>query len=441
MTEMKFRLELNDKPNSQSLHEVFIRINDRGSRQKVKTNVYCRKEHFGVYKDVLVKDAKTKIEKVVNKRILTHGKWISNKDREAAYKNNQLEKKLNEYKKTYDKKKEIAQFVTKEAVVEEIKRPFELRNVIDYMTKKIEKYEKNDDYENKKGYITAKNHLANYLDTRRRKNIDFREIDNDFLESYESYLRNLTIGAEKKKRSVGSVHTIIKRLRTVFNDAIKDKTLTPDIYPFAIYQLPTPPKVYKERLNEEEFIQWENQKYERDSFKFVCQQAFLFAVYMAGMRIEDLLSLKVKNIIHGRITYNMRKGNTNNKLKSIKITPKIQEILNYFVTKQSKPEDYVFPILPANAATLTNTEYKKMIGAKTALINKFLKQIAEDACIDKNVKTHIARHSFSSKALKKTKDIKALQEALGHSDPKITAGYLEELNIENLDEMMDSVFE
>lgn len=434
MSEIKFRLELNDKPNKEGLHEVFIIIRENGKRQKVKTEVFCLNEHFGSLKAVPGSETK--------KRTLTWGKWITSKDKEAAYKNNQLEKKLSEYRKTYSEKKEVHGYVSKEQVISAVQAPYNLKNIIDYLDKRIKEYGETDNYQNQKGYVTAKNHLLSFIKSHlKRDSLDFREIDKAFLQKYERYLLSKKITKEKKTRSIGSVHTIMKRLRAIFNNAISEGVITPDIYPFKLYQLPTVPKTYKERLTSEELDQFENVKYDRSDLKFTIQKAFLFAVRMAGIRIEDLLSLKVKNIAAGRITYHMRKGNTNKKLKSIKITPKIQEILKHFVTKKSKPEDFIFPLMPPNADTFSNTEYKKEIGRKTSLINKYLKLIAEDACIDKNITTHIARHSFASVALKKTKDIKALQEALGHSDPKITAGYLAELNIENLDEMMDSVFD
>lgn len=434
MNEVKFRLELNDKPNKEGLQEVFIIVRENGKRQKIKTEVFCKNEHFGVIKESPGSKSK--------KRSLTWGKWVTSKDRDATYKNNQLEKKLSDYRKTYNEKKEVLGYVSKEQVISAVQAPYNLKNIIDYLEKSIKEYGEADDYENQKGYITAKNHLLDFLKVHLKRNtLDFREVDKPFLQKYEKYLLSKKITKEKKTRSIGSVHTILKRLRAIFNDAISEGVITPDIYPFKVYQLPTVPKTYKERLTSKELEQFEEVKYEPASLKFVTQKAFSFAVRMAGIRIEDLLSLKVKNIATGRITYHMRKGNTNKKLKSIKITPKIQEILNCFINKKSKPNDFIFPIMPPNADTFNNTEYKKEIGRKTSLINKYLKLIAVDAEIDKNITTHIARHSFASVALKKTKDIKALQEALGHSDPKITAGYLAELNIENLDEMMETVFD
>ena len=189
----------------------------------------------------------------------------------------------------------------------------------------------------------------------------------------------------------------------------------------------------------EELGQFEKQKYESGTALFHAQNIFLLAVKLAGTRIEDMLMMKVKNITGGRITFNMKKGNAKGRLKSFKIGDKIQSILNHYVTEKSKPNDLIFPFMPPAIDTFSRPEYKKEIGRKTSLINKYLKAIADDASIGKTITTHISRHSFASAALRKTKDVKALQEALGHSDPKMTIEYLKELNIENLDEMMETI--
>ncbi|HWY11358.1 MAG TPA: phage integrase SAM-like domain-containing protein, partial [Bacteroidia bacterium] len=266
MSEIKFRLELNDKPNKEGLYEVFIIIRENGKRQKVKTEVFCKNEYFGTWKSV--SGSKTK------KRALTWGKWITSKDKEATYKNNQLEKKLNSFRKTYNEKKEVFGYVSKEQVITAVKAPYNLKNIIDYMDKCIKEYGEADNYQNQKGYVTAKNHLVEFIKANlKRDSLDFREIDKAFLQKYEKYLLSKKITKEKKTRSIGSVHTIMKRLRAIFNDAISEGIITPDIYPFKIYQLPTIPKTYKERLSSEELEQFENLIYEPTSFKFVTQKA------------------------------------------------------------------------------------------------------------------------------------------------------------------------
>jgi integrase/recombinase XerD len=430
MVEIKFRFEINDKPNRLGLNEVFLVVTDSGKKQKIKTEVYTKNDSFGVFKDVLTAKGKK-----INKRVLTYGKWITNKDKEAAYKNNKLKNKIEEFKNAYDKTKEKDKYVNKESVIRSVENKYALIDVIAVFDRRLK--ELSNDYSNEKGYKTTKTHLLNFL---RKENssevIDFRHIDRLFLQRFEKYLFETINGGDA---SDASVHAQMKRLRAIFNYAITEGVITPDVYPFRSYTLPTVTKKFKERLSVEELEQFETVKYEDGTALFHTQNIFLLAVKLAGTRIEDMLTMRVKNIASGRITFNMKKGNTNGKLKSFKITDKIKAILDHYVSQKSKPNDLIFPFLPPAIDTFSKPEYKKEIGRKTSLINKYLKLIADDACISKKITTHISRHSFASAALRKTKDIKALQEALGHSDPKITIEYLKELNIENLDEMMDSI--
>jgi integrase len=87
-----------------------------------------------------------------------------------------------------------------------------------------------------------------------------------------------------------------------------------------------------------------------------------------------------------------------------------------------------------------NETYKKEISAKTALVNKYLAKIAKDAEIEKKISSHIARHTFASIAIKKSNgDIYFVQNALKHSNPKITQIYLAGLDNDSMDEKMGKV--
>ncbi|MCX6312611.1 MAG: tyrosine-type recombinase/integrase [Bacteroidetes bacterium] len=174
------------------------------------------------------------------------------------------------------------------------------------------------------------------------------------------------------------------------------------------------------------------------SLAFNVQKSWMLSFYCAGIRAEDLLTLKVKNIVLGRLVYQMNKTG---KLKSIKVTPKIQTILDNFISKKSKPNDYIFPFMPDYADQLEphGKEFKCIISSRTAQMNKHLKDIATKAKIEKKITNHIARHSFANVARKKTNDIHAIKSALGHSSTKITELYLDSFDEEGLDSMMETV--
>ena len=188
-----------------------------------------------------------------------------------------------------------------------------------------------------------------------------------------------------------------------------------------------------------------NLEYENGSIIKTAQKVFMLAFNLAGIRIEDILTLRWDNVKNNRIEYVMAKTGA---INSFQITLQIQSLLDYFRSIQVvRSNTLIVPILDEKIALLKsskseieNEKYKKEIGRKTSLINKFLNKISEDAGIDKKITTHIARHSFASIAIKKTNgNVNFVQNALKHSNPKITQVYLASLDNESMDSKMDYV--
>ncbi|MCD6017296.1 MAG: integrase [Bacteroidetes bacterium] len=427
--DISFRYELNPRPNREGVHEILLVITENGKKQRVKTEIYCKNEHFGT---VVTKGNNSK-------RVVIPQKWVNNKDKENAYKNKELDDKLTDYKSTYKAKKESQPNIKKEFLVKAVKDGTVKKDVLSIFQKMIDELNADDNYPTEKGFITTKGHFAGFLEKEGLPvTTEFEDMDKNTLKSFEKYLFKVINGDEPASDS--SVHTNMKRLRRINNYAIEDlEIITSDIYPFKSYTMPVIVEKYKERLTQDELELFENEPYEPYTAKFNVQKAFMFSVRLAGLRVEDTISMRVKNILNGRITYNMKKGSTGFTLKSYKITPKIQATLDLYVKPNSKPDDLIFPFLPPAVFTFTKREFKKEIGRKTSYINSLLKEIADDACISKKITTHIGRHSFASAVQKSTNDIETISKALGHKDIKVTQRYLEELNVESLDGMMDKL--
>lgn len=127
------------------------------------------------------------------------------------------------------------------------------------------------------------------------------------------------------------------------------------------------------------------------------------------------------------------------RILSIKLKDKPLAILEYY--KSEDPEDFIFPFL-RNGADYSDKKFLfDQLGAKTALINKYLKEVAKKAKINKRITTHTARHSFADIARKKTDNIYNLSKTLGHSDLKITEAYLASFDEEAVDSTIDDVFD
>jgi integrase/recombinase XerD len=276
---------------------------------------------------------------------------------------------------------------------------------------------------NYKKYRTIVNSLKDYI---KREELYFNEIDIDFLSRYIDYLKT-----EKMEQT--TIHGYVGRIRSLFNKAIQRGVLEPGDSPFLHYKIKQGNPV-KERLNMEEIIKIEELDYPENSLIWHVKNVFLFAFYNAGIRISDILLMTWDNIQDGRLVYSMYKTK---KLHSLILKEKPLAILEKY---KGRDESYIFPFLSDRFDYTDPMFLHNQIGAKTALINKYLKDIATKAKISKNITTHTARHSFADIARQKTDNIYNLSKTLGHSSLKVTEAYLASFDEKAVDDTLDSMF-
>lgn len=167
---------------------------------------------------------------------------------------------------------------------------------------------------------------------------------------------------------------------------------------------------------------------------------FLFSFYCAGVRFKDLCLLKWADVRADskglRLVYKMSKTGTK---KSVRLFDPAARILDFYrpdVTPQ--PGAYVFPLLESDKA-YTPRELANRVGARNALVNKYLKKLADKAEIPANVSFHISRHSFADYARQQNWDVYSISNALGHTNIKVTENYLKGFDEDALDEKMGSL--
>ncbi len=165
---------------------------------------------------------------------------------------------------------------------------------------------------------------------------------------------------------------------------------------------------------------------------------WLFSFYFAGMRLSDVLKIKWHQINDGRLHYTMNK---NDKVLSIKISPKVEKILNQYRDehehKQRSEQDYVFPELKkANEKDIQDIFRKTKTANKK--LNHYLKQVATMAQIDKKLTMHIARHTFGNISRDKI-PIQMLQKLYRHSSITTTINYQQNFMHKEADEALSKV--
>lgn len=160
---------------------------------------------------------------------------------------------------------------------------------------------------------------------------------------------------------------------------------------------------------------------------------FIFAAYTGGLRVSDVLKLRWQNFDGCHINIAIHKTKTQ---LTIKLPNKSLEIINRYHSAETKPTDFIFPMIP-NDTDLDNaqTSYSQ-ISSATAYVNKNLKFIATKAGLDKPLSFHISRHTWATRALRKGISIDKVSKLMGHAQLRETQIYAKIINSE-LDKAMD----
>lgn len=139
-----------------------------------------------------------------------------------------------------------------------------------------------------------------------------------------------------------------------------------------------------------------------------------------GLRISDLLKLKVKDVKGDYIT--IREQKTKKERRSI-INRSTKVIIDEYIKTLPDDEAYLFPSRKGYSPIRRETAYK----------------IIKDTCNQfgiSNTGTHTLRKTFGYHFYKETKDVATLQTILNHADPKITLRYIG-IEQDGIDTMMN----
>lgn len=261
----------------------------------------------------------------------------------------------------------------------------------------------------------------------KKSNMPMLEMDVHFLNKYELYLQT------QIKNKVNTIHKDMRFIRQVFNHAIKEGLLTSNDTPFLKYKMKTE-KTYRVFLHQEEVHQLANCCLDGKQHLKIYRDMFLFSCYAGGLRISDVLCLKVSSLIEGRIYFTIRKTGIQT---SFKLPPQALDIVEKYLSKNMQVEDYIFPVIGKEIDLSNPIEADRAISCATVAVNKGLKLIAKEAKLSKHISFHISRHTYATLALKLGVRIEYVQKVLGHADIKETQIYAKIVN-EELDGIMEN---
>ena len=154
-------------------------------------------------------------------------------------------------------------------------------------------------------------------------------------------------------------------------------------------------------------------------------KTMLYLAYSAGLRVSEVVNLKVRDIHSERMVINI-KGAKGKKDRTVALSQGILELLRkYYVAY--KPQDWLFEGQRPGSPYSTRSLQQIFRRAKTA------------AGIVQEVTFHSLRHSYATHLHEAGTDIKLIQELLGHNDIKTTLRYTHVSNrtLENIKSPFD----
>jgi integrase/recombinase XerD len=138
-------------------------------------------------------------------------------------------------------------------------------------------------------------------------------------------------------------------------------------------------------------------------------KAALSVAYGAGLRVSEVVALKVSDIDGKRMVIRVEQGK-GHKDRYVMLSPHLLELLRAWY-RAARPQGWLFPGLkPASPMT-------------TRQLTRACHAAARMADIGKRVSPHTLRHSFATHLLEQNIDIRVIQVLLGHAKLDTTALY------------------
>ncbi|MEM9664639.1 MAG: site-specific integrase [Bacteroidota bacterium] len=239
-----------------------------------------------------------------------------------------------------------------------------------------------------------------------------------------------------------SIAANLSDIRALVNRAVKEGVVDAGDNPFSRFSIKRGPRTERARLSFEEIQRLEALDVEAGTLSWHVRNLFLFAFYSAGIRFGDAVTMKAGRVLEhddGTPDRLLFQAGKTGKRHSIKITPPARRILDCYLTPDKTESDFIFPLLDGYDVS-TPRKLTNAISSRNALVNRYLKDMANAAGISKQISTHVARHSFADAARAAGWNLFDISKALGHSKLEITQRYLASFDAASVDAGMDELF-
>ncbi len=248
--------------------------------------------------------------------------------------------------------------------------------------------------------------IAGFLLYLKEENLLKEQVDKTIVHSYLFVLR-------KEKLQNTTVRRKISALSHFYRFLLKKDVVTSN--PFRTLSLPRKDKKLPEFLTEEEMESLLQSNRERSDFLQKRDQAFLELLFVSGLRISEIVTLKKDQIDFPRCT--IRVIGKGNKERVTFFTEEAKKTLNDYLSTQrivllGNREDDSTLFLNHKGLPLTERGGEYLVSTA-----------AKKSGFPLHLHPHMFRHSFASELVNNGADLRVVQELLGHESIATTAIY------------------
>ncbi len=220
---------------------------------------------------------------------------------------------------------------------------------------------------------------------------DLAQIDSESLRRYLLFL------IDSCKKSHTYVNQAVSSIKFLYHDMLKRFDMS--------FNIPRPKKEQKlpDVLSREDVLKI------LYSVKNIKHRAILFMTYSSGLRVSEVVRLRVEDIDSTRMLVHVRQGKGRKDRFSVLSELALQVLRDY--GRKYRLRTWLFP----------GEDSENHLTERS--VQKIFERAKIEVGISKNVSVHSLRHSFATHLLEAGTDLRYIQELLGHQHSKTTEIY------------------
>lgn len=252
----------------------------------------------------------------------------------------------------------------------------------------------------------------------------FSQISKKTIESYKAYLNSFHRktakgGLTRKKIGSGTINRCLTSLRVYLRylqDMDHEAPLAPDLIKMVKVDRRHPQVADLHDLIE--LVEYP-EKTEKNKRIGLRNRVMLEVLFSTGMRISELLNLKVNQIDRTGKIFITGKGR---KQRFVYLTQRAFDILKKYLTERKDPSDYLFVPYRGSRTSKDANKREKKISAN--YLQMKIKQYRESLGINVPTSAHSLRHGFATYLAENGANPAAIQILLGHESLDTTTRYV-----------------